>query len=90
MQEDEAEDVPGEADVPANAKEAAGEALAGHAAGGQGLKEASETPKEAPHKRSLSNYAKGAIFREVVLAKVREIKEKEAQEKFEEEAMGKK
>ncbi|KAK8155513.1 calcium/calmodulin-dependent protein kinase-like protein [Phyllosticta citribraziliensis] len=88
MQEDEAEDMPGEADVPANAKEAAGEALAGHAVG-QGLKEASEEPQAAPHKRSLSNFAKGAIFREVVLAKVREIKEKEAQEKFEEEAKGK-
>ncbi|KAK7522865.1 Ca/Cm-dependent protein kinase A [Phyllosticta citriasiana] len=88
MQEDEAEDGPGEADVPANAKEAAGEALAGHA-GGQEPKEASEEPQGAPHKRSLSNFAKGAIFREVVLAKVREIKEKEAQEKFEEDAKGK-
>ena len=48
MQEDEEEDVPGEADVPANAKEAAGEALGGSA-----------SPTGSTHKRSLSKIAKG-------------------------------
>ena len=37
-------------------------------------------------KKSLSNLARGAIFREVVLAKVREEKEKEALKKAQEEA----
>lgn len=78
MQEDEEEDVPGEADVPANAKEAAGEALGG-----------SVSPTGSTHKRSLSKIAKGAIFREVVLAKVREIKAEEDRKKFEEEASAK-
>lgn len=42
-----------------------------------------DAPQE---KRSLSKMAKGAIFREIVLAKVREMKEKEAQEKLTAEA----
>ncbi|OJD32878.1 calcium calmodulin-dependent protein kinase [Diplodia corticola] len=79
MQEDEEEDVPGEADVPANAKEAAGEALGG----------ASDAPPASPHKRSLSKIAKGAIFREVVLAKVREMKAEEDRKKFEAESAAK-
>lgn len=87
MQEDEEEDVPGEADVPANAKEAAGEALAGHSTS-RGLS-TTESAAGAPHKRSLSKIAKGAIFREVVLAKVREMKEEEDRKKFEAEAASK-
>ncbi|MCJ1283723.1 hypothetical protein MMC26_003054 [Xylographa opegraphella] len=74
MQEDEDEDVPGEGDVPANAKEAAGQALAAHS-GGSGL-----ATSEMPQKRGLSRMARGAIFREVVLAKVREMKEQRAEE----------
>lgn len=38
------------------------------------------------HKRSLSKIARGAIFREVVLAKVREMKDNEQREKLEREA----
>ncbi|KAJ5923664.1 hypothetical protein N7454_008909 [Penicillium verhagenii] len=37
-------------------------------------------------KRSLGNIARGAIFREVVLAKVREVKDNEEREKFEHDA----
>ena len=84
MQEDEEEDVPGEADVPANACEAAGEALAAHS-----VDRTLATPKNAgapPQKGRLSKLAKGAIFREVVLAKVREMKEQEAQKEFEKSA----
>jgi len=91
MQEDAEEDVPGEADVPANAHEAAGQALvnnfgtSGVTPGERGLR-TSEAPP--PAKKSgagrLSRAARGAIFREVVLAKVREMKndkEKAAVEK---------
>ena len=84
MQEDEEEDVPGEADMPANAREAAGEALAAHC-----VDRTLATPKNAsvpPQKGRLSKLAKGAIFREVVLAKVREMKEQEAQKEFEKSA----
>lgn len=84
MQEDEEEGVPGEADVPANAREAAGEAIASHStATGLATKETTGTGK-GPSR--LSQLAKGAIFREVVLAKVREMKDKEAQEEFERKA----
>ncbi|KAF2146672.1 uncharacterized protein K452DRAFT_348402 [Aplosporella prunicola CBS 121167] len=82
MQEDEEEDLPGGSDMPANAREAAGEALDGHKT--DRSLETAQTPKT--HKRSLSRLARGAIFREVVLAKVREMKDKEAREKFEAEA----
>ena len=74
IKEDEDEDVPGEGDVPANAKEAAGQALAAHGHG-QAL-----TTSEMPQKGRLSRTARGAIFREVVLAKVRDIKEQKATE----------
>lgn len=88
MQEDEEEAVPGEADVPANASEAAGEALAAHK-DGKGL---TTTEAAAPGSSTgkgpgrLSRLAKGAIFREVVLAKVREMKETEKQKEFEKQA----
>lgn len=80
MQEDEEEDVPGAADVPANALETAGQVLSSPRPG-QGL-----PTSEDPKKGRLSKTARGAIFREVVLAKVREMKEKEAQEKVEKTA----
>ena len=80
IQEDDMEDVPGEADVPANAVEAAGQELSGESSK-SGL-----TTSESPQKKSLSKIARSAIFREVVFAKVREIKEKEAHEKIEAEA----
>lgn len=87
MQEDEEEDVPGEADVPANAQEAAGEALAQHSTN-RSLN-VQDSASGGPHKRSLSKIAKGAIFREVVLAKVREMKEEEERKKFEADAASK-
>jgi len=82
MQEDDEEDVPGEADVPANSGEAAGQALAGR----EGLTQKGLATSESPKKKSLSKIARGAIFREVVLAKVREVKEKEERAKVEKSA----
>lgn len=88
MQEDELEDAPGQADVPADAKAAAGAALAGDDAS-KGLA-TSTSPGPAPGaRRTLSNIARGAIFREVVLAKVREMKEAEKQAQMEKDAKGK-
>ena len=71
--------------MPANAREAAGEAIASHAA----LTESGVEPSSSPSSKGpgrLSRIAKGAIFREVVLAKVREMKEQEAQKEFEKNA----
>lgn len=85
MQEDEEEDVPGQADVPADAKAAAGAALSGQDAGA-GLASSTAAGSAPGGKRSLSKIAKGAIFREIVLAKVREMKESEKQLQVEKEA----
>jgi calcium/calmodulin-dependent protein kinase I len=69
--------------VPNDAAEAAGEALvAGNYNKGIG---AAASPLAASGKKSLSKITRGAIFREVVLAKVREMKDKEEQKKFEEQ-----
>lgn len=91
MQEDEEDEAPGEADVPANAQEAAGEALAAHNTD-RALDTDHNTEATAPTsgKGRLSKLAKSAIFREVVLAKVREMKEEEAQKEFEKTAAEKK
>ena len=62
MQEDEEEDVPQEADMPADSKKAAQEAVDHHHPQ-PGLAPPEE--KEAGRKRSLSKMAKSAIFREV-------------------------
>jgi calcium/calmodulin-dependent protein kinase I len=81
QQEDADEQEPGEADVPASALEATGEALA--------LKDYSgklpntEQKTDAHTKPKLSRIARGAIFREVVLAKVREEKEAAKQKELE-------
>ncbi|KAL2434365.1 Calcium/calmodulin-dependent protein kinase cmkA [Exophiala dermatitidis] len=67
-------------DIPANAQNAAGLAVKNHVRGvspGRGL-----STNDAPEKRHLSNAAKSAIFREVVLAKVREMKDKEQTDKL--------
>lgn len=82
MQEDEEEDVPQAGDVPAGAKEAAGEALANQEQ--KPLEAGLKVPEDkgVTHKRSLSKLAKGAIFREVVLAKVREMKADEEAQKI--------
>ncbi|KAH7364542.1 kinase-like domain-containing protein [Rhexocercosporidium sp. MPI-PUGE-AT-0058] len=85
MQEDEEDDMPGQADVPADAKAAAGAALSGQDAGA-GLSRSTSAGSAPEGKRSLSKIAKGAIFREIVLAKVREMKEAEKQLQVEKEA----
>ncbi|KAF2869510.1 kinase-like domain-containing protein [Massariosphaeria phaeospora] len=84
MQEDDEDNAPGEADMPANAREAAGEAIAAHKT--DRALAAAEAPAPSPGKGRLSKLAKSAIFREVVLAKVREMKEQEAQKEFEKNA----
>lgn len=80
MQEDDETDSPGQADIPANSGEMAGQALTAKGpVSGHGL----PTSDEPKQKKSLSNVAKGAIFREVVLARVREEKEKAERQKAE-------
>lgn len=84
MQEDEEEEVPGEADVPANAEEVAAAVIAdpsSMANDPKGLNTSEQVRGEK--KRSLSRLARGAIFREVVLAKVREMKEMQERAKVE-------
>ena len=66
--------------IPVDAGEAAGQALAGKST------DHSLPTSDQPKKKSLTNVAKGAIFREVVLAKVREEKEKMEREKVEKAA----
>ena len=83
LQEDELEDTPGQADVPANAHESAGQIL-NSSTGSTGLK-----TSEKPQGSRLSRVARGAIFREVVLAKVREIKDKRETDLAAEQARGK-
>lgn len=78
MQEDEEEESPQTADVPAGAEEAAGTALANQDQ--KPLTAGLTVPEHdtgIPKKRSMSKLAKTAIFREVVLAKVRDLKAEE-------------
>lgn len=72
MQEDEEDVGASQSDIPADAEAAASEALA--YPGGPSSPPATGTPRG---KRSLGKIARGAIFREVVLAKVRAMKEEE-------------
>jgi calcium/calmodulin-dependent protein kinase I len=84
MQEDEEGETAEESDMPERPMQAAGEALAVHS-----TSRALTTPENAApasQKGRLSKLAKSAIFREVVLAKVREMKEAEAQKEFEKTA----
>lgn len=76
-----AEDEDQDSDVPADSKAAAGAALS-KTEGGDGSRGLATGGGE---KKSLSKIAKGAIFREVVLAKVREMKEQESALKVTEE-----
>jgi calcium/calmodulin-dependent protein kinase I len=76
MQEDEQEEAPGQADVPTDANAAAGDALSVETTSKE-MGTSAEAVSSAGSKKSLSNIAKGAIFREVVMAKVREAKEQE-------------
>lgn len=63
--------------VPSNATEDAGRALAV----AHGIAPKILVTSDGPPKKSLSKLAKGAIFREVVLAKVREMKEQAERDK---------
>jgi calcium/calmodulin-dependent protein kinase I len=75
VEEDEDPRSPDANDIPSNAQTAAGLAVKNQVRGvspGRGL-----ATNDASEKRHLSKVAKSAIFREVVLAKVREMKEKE-------------
>ena len=74
------EDVDGtlsQPDIPADSAEQAGQALAQKGSPERGLATA---PAPDGKKKTLSNLAKGAIFREVVFARVREEKERAARE----------
>ncbi len=85
LQEDEEGEAPGDADIPANAEKAASLAVQNQNRGvspGRGLR-----TSDNPEKKSLGKIAKGAIFREVVLAKVREMKDKESQDRLTADAM---
>jgi len=73
------QDPEGQEDFPGDSAEMAGQQLAKPPIEGPGL------PTQSQPKKSLSNLAKGAIFREVVLAKVREEKEKVEREKKQQE-----
>ncbi|CAD6453614.1 c6ad05b5-f97a-4642-a1e4-8d641443566f [Sclerotinia trifoliorum] len=82
MQEDDSE----ESDVPGNSHAAASDAIPGSPERkntGSSSASGSTSPGE---RRSLSKVAKGAIFREVVLAKVREVKAEEAAAQIERQA----
>jgi len=75
IQEDDDPASPDAGDIPANAPNAAGLAVKNQIRGvspGRGL-----TTTDYLEKRPMSKAAQSAIFREVVLAKVREVKEKE-------------
>jgi calcium/calmodulin-dependent protein kinase I len=80
-QEDETTEGPGEADVPASALEATGEALA--AKDFTGNLPPTEQKTGAHTSSKLSRIARGAIFKEIVLAKVREEKEAAKQKELE-------
>lgn len=100
MQEDEDDEATGDADVPDDAKLAAAKEVAssigianstGSATEG-GQKDAKGLPTDAEAssgKKSLRKLAKGAIFREIVMAKVREEKAKEATLQVEKDAQAK-
>jgi len=78
MQEDEGMDEPDAGDIPVNANNAAGLSVPNRQRGvspGRGL-------ATSPDKKSLSSVPKGAIFREVVMAKVRDMKDKEQSDKL--------
>jgi calcium/calmodulin-dependent protein kinase I len=83
MQEDDEGETPGEKDVPRDAVHAADVALSSGAAGHDDSERAGPGPGG---KRSLSAITKKAIFREVVLAKVKEMKAAEKVKEVEEQA----
>lgn len=95
MQEDEEDDIPSPGEVSGekdNSRSTSGTAAFPSLPGSEAKQPtvtATETSEGATKKRSLSKVARGAIFREVVLAKVREMKDQEEREKVEREALEK-
>lgn len=81
MQEEDEDDIPSPADMAGEASNAGASPL-------PGLSKPAEpaSSEGTTKKRSLSKIARGSIFREVVLAKVREMKDNEEREKLEREA----
>jgi calcium/calmodulin-dependent protein kinase I len=82
MQEDDEGEAPADSDLPNNSEAAAVAAVTGSSSGGLD----SRPPGSPEGKRSLSAIAKQSIFREVVMAKVRETKEAEQAKAIEAEA----
>lgn len=77
------EEDPDNSDLPKDATLAADQSRHGSAAAGAA---AAADGQQQGNKRQLSKAIKSAIFREVVLAKVREMKEQEQTKKIAEEA----
>ncbi|KAH2113714.1 hypothetical protein KXW65_003520 [Aspergillus fumigatus] len=93
MQEDEEGDIPSPAEMAAAADEPSKSSdttafppLEGSEANGSSSPAPVDGTTGGTKKRSLSKVARGAIFREIVLAKVREMKENEERERIEREA----
>lgn len=90
MQEDDEDDIPSPAEMAASAVEPVKDTTAFPTLAGTEADTSASAPVDgetgATKKRSLSKIARGAIFREIVLAKVREMKENEEREKIEKEA----
>ncbi|KAE8352538.1 kinase-like domain-containing protein [Aspergillus coremiiformis] len=86
MHGDDEDDIPSPSDMAASAEDSGkpGSGSADSSANGKPASGESETG--TTKKRSLSKVARGAIFREVVLAKVREQKDTEERERLEREA----
>lgn len=82
MQEDEEDEPPAYSDLPTNSEAAAVAAVAGPASDNLDPR----PPPSPEGKKSLSAIAKQSIFREVVMAKVRETKEAEQAKAIEAEA----
>lgn len=82
MQEDDSE----ESDLPNNATAAAKDAIPGSPERTNTTSSTASGSTSLGEKKSLSKIAKGAIFREVVLAKVREVKAEEAAAQIERQA----
>lgn len=86
QQEEEGENGPGDADVPASALETTGESLAARDFSGGVANTDPQAEGTGNGKKNLSRLARGAIFKEIVLAKVREEKEAKKQAEMEEAA----
>ncbi|KAI9760084.1 MAG: hypothetical protein M4579_001917 [Chaenotheca gracillima] len=86
QEEEDGADDGNQLDIPADSAENAGQTLNRKKSPlpGVGMKASPEGATR--EKRSLSKIARGAIFREVVLAKVREMKQQEESQKIEREA----